>query len=121
MTVAFWVVTVLLALAFLGAGSMKAFRSKKDLAAAGMAWTDDFSDGAVKGIGAVEILGALGLVLPAATGVAPVLSPVAAIGLAVTMVGAIVVHVRRKESAAPAIGLLVLSVAAAVLGFLHLG
>lgn len=92
MTVAFWVVTTLLALAFLGAGSMKAIRSKKDLAAAGMAWTESFSAGAVK-----------------------------AIGLALTMVGAIVVHVRRKEPATPAIALLIVSVAAAVLGFLHLG
>ena len=120
MTVAFWVVTILLALAFLAAGSMKALRSKKDLAAAGMAWTDYFSDGAVKAIGAVEVLGALGLVLPALTGVAPVLSPIAAIGLALTMAGAVVVHVRRKESATPAVALLVLSVVAAVLGFGHL-
>ena len=35
-----------------------------------MAWSEDFSDSAVKGIGAVELLGALGVILPAATGIA---------------------------------------------------
>ena len=121
MTIAFWAVTALLALGFLFAGSMKATRAKDQLAASGMAWTEDFSSNAVKAIGVAEILGAIGLVLPAATGIAPLLSPIAAICLAITMVGAIIVHVRRKESATPAIALLILSVAAAVLGFAHLG
>lgn len=121
MTIAFWVVTALLALAFLSAGAMKATRSKEQLVASGMAWTEDFSAGAVKTIGVLEVIGAIGLVLPAATGVAPLLSPIAAICLGVTMVGAIVVHVRRKEAPTPAVVLLVLSIAAAVLGFAHLG
>lgn len=62
-----------------------------------MGWTADFSGAAVKAIGAVEILGALGLVLPRALDVAPVLTPLAATGLAVVQAAAIVVHVRRKE------------------------
>lgn len=117
MLVALWIVNGLLALAFLGAGLMKLTRPKAALKASGMGWTDDYSDGAVKLIGLAELLGALGLVLPLATGVAPVLTPVAAVALAATMVGAVAVHVRRKESPAPAAGLLVLSVVSAVLGF----
>lgn len=117
MDIASWIVTVLLALAFLVAGATKLLRPKPLLARSGLAWVEDFSAGAVKGIGAVEVVGALGLVLPKATGIAPVLSPIAAIGLAITMALATRVHVRRRETPAPAIGLGVLAVITAVLGF----
>ncbi len=92
-----WIIAGLLALAFAGAGLMKLTQPKHKLAASGMAWTEDFSDGQVKGIGAVEVLGALGLILPAALGIAEILTPLAAVGLALTMVGAAITHLRRKE------------------------
>lgn len=98
MNVVLWVIAVLLALVFLIAGLMKLAQPKEKLAASGMAWTEDFSAGAVKGIGVLEVLGALGLILPAVSGIAPVLTPLAALGLALVMVGAISVHVRRKEN-----------------------
>ena len=63
-----------------------------------MPYVEDFSDGQVKGIGAVEVLGGLGVILPSLTGAAPVLAPVAATGLALIMVLAAVVHLRRKEA-----------------------
>src|SRR4051812_50136283 len=66
-----------------------------------MGWTADFSAAAVKGIGAVEILGAIGLILPQALDIAPVLTPLAATGLAVVQGGAVIWHGRRKESKAP--------------------
>ena len=80
-----------------------------------MAWVDDFSPTSVRLIGTAEILGALGLVLPAVTGIAPILTPIAAVGLVVIMVGAAITHVRRKEPAiVPAnIVLLVLAVVVA--------
>jgi len=96
--VTLWIIASVLAVAFLLAGLMKLAQPKEKLAASGMAWTGDFSDGAVKAIGAVEVLGALGLILPAALGIAPVLTPLAATGLALTMLGAAVVHARRKEN-----------------------
>lgn len=115
MNIALWIVTALLALAFLAAGAMKLAQPRTKLAASGMAWTTDSSDGAVKAVGALEVLGALGLVLPAALGVATVLTPLAALGLALVMVGAVVVHVRRGETkalGAPVVlGLLALLVA----------
>jgi hypothetical protein len=83
--------------AFLFAGSSKALRPK-DALAQQMAWVEDFSPNTVKLIGSAEILGALGLVLPAWTGIAPVLTPLAAVGLMIVMVGAAVTHVRRKEN-----------------------
>ncbi len=118
MIIALWVVNILLALAFLAAGAMKVARPKPALVAAGMAYADDFSDGTIKAIGAAEVLGAVGLVLPLATGIVPILTPVAATALALVMAGAVVVHVRRKESAAPSLVLGAISVVSAVLGFL---
>ncbi len=118
MTIALWIINILLALAFLAAGGMKATRPRPALVSAGLAWVEDFSLGAVKTIGVLEVLGAIGLVLPLATGILPILTPIAATALAVTMIGAVVVHVRRRESALPAIVLGVLSIASAVLGYL---
>lgn len=96
MGLSFWIATGVLALAFLAAGAMKATQPKKKLAEQ-MAWVEDFSDSQVKGIGALEILGALGLVLPWVTGIALFLAPLAAIGLALTMVGGAYTHYKRGE------------------------
>jgi len=92
-----WIIAALLAAAFAAAGLMKLTQPKAKLAASGMAWTEDFSDGRVKAIGAIEVLGAIGLVLPAALGIATILTPLAAAGLAVTMAVAAAVHLRRGE------------------------
>jgi uncharacterized membrane protein YphA (DoxX/SURF4 family) len=96
MNTALWIVQGLLAVAFLMAGLMKATQPKKKLAE-NMAWVNDFSASQVRAIGIVEILGAIGLILPAATGILPILTPVAAVGLVVTMLGAAATHVRRGE------------------------
>ena len=98
MNVTLWIIASILAVAFLLAGLMKVGQPKDKLAASGMAWVEDYSAGAVKAIGAVEVLGALGLILPAAFDIAPILVPLAATGLAITMLGAAVVHGRRKEN-----------------------
>ena len=96
MNVLLWVVQGLLAAAFLMAGVLKTTTPKAKLAEK-MPWVEDFSPGTVKFIGAVEGLAAIGLVLPALTGIAPILTPLAAAGLAITMVLAAVVHLRRGE------------------------
>ncbi len=92
----FTIALVFLALAFLAAGLMKVTQPRDKLAAQ-MAWVEDFSDSQVKGIGALEVLGAVGLLLPWLTGIALSLVPLAAIGLALTMVGAAYVHFKRGE------------------------
>jgi uncharacterized membrane protein YphA (DoxX/SURF4 family) len=94
--IAIWALQGILALIFLAAGVTKTTQPKEKLEP-NMGWVADLSLPTVRLIGAVEILGALGLILPAATGIAPVLTPIAATGLALIMVGAIVVHIRRKE------------------------
>jgi hypothetical protein len=62
-----------------------------------MDWVDDYPDNGVKAIGAVEVLAAIGLILPALTGIATVLVPLAAVGLILLMIGAAITHGRRKE------------------------
>lgn len=96
MNTALWIVQGLLAAAFLMAGIMKIAKSKPELAEK-MGWVDDFSEGVIKTIGGLEVLGAIGLILPGLTGIAPVIIPLAAVGLGLTQVGAIVVHGRRGE------------------------
>ena len=99
MNLALWIIAGLLAAVFLLAGSTKLFTSREKLAKApGGGWVLDFSAGFVKALGAVEILGAVGLILPALLGIAPVLVPLAAVGLATIMVGAAIVTYRRHES-----------------------
>ena len=114
MNVVLWIVAGLLAVAFLAAGLMKLTQPKKKLADSGMGWTEDFSDGAVKGIGALEVLGAAGLILPAALDIVPVLVPIAATGLALLMLGAAVTHARRKESPNIVVNIVLLALAAFV-------
>ncbi|MGW0433011.1 DoxX family protein [Micromonospora sp. NPDC003197] len=96
MNVVLWILQALLAAMFAMAGAMKSTRPKGKLAPQ-LPWVEDFSPNLVRFIGAVEIAAAFGLILPAVTGIAPILTPLAATGLAVIMVGAIVIHARRKE------------------------
>ena len=114
MNVVLWIVAGVLAAAFLGAGLMKLAQPKEKLVESGMGWAGDFSPGVVKVIGALEVLGALGLILPAVFDVATVLVPIAAVGLALIMAGAIVVHARRKETPMVVINLVLLALAAFV-------
>ena len=91
-----WVVAGLLAVSFLIAGGGKLIMSKEKYAAfAG--WAEDFSAGSLKAIGALEVLGAVGLIVPAALDIAPFLVPLAAFGLAMIMVGAVMTRIRRRE------------------------
>jgi uncharacterized membrane protein YphA (DoxX/SURF4 family) len=117
MNIVAWILQIVLAIAFLGAGGMKLARPKPALVGAGMGWAEDFTDSNVKLIGAVEVLGAIGLVVPWLTGIAPILTPIAAVGLALVMGGAVVTHVRRKEQFVPPLVLGVLSLVVAVLRF----
>jgi len=96
MDIALWIAQGLLALAFLGAGTMKLTTPREKLMKR-MPWVEDVNEPTLKLIGTVEVLGALGLILPRATGIAPVLTPLAAAGLALVMALAMVLHTRRRE------------------------
>ncbi|WP_028850380.1 DoxX family protein [Thermocrispum municipale] len=99
MNTAAWVVQGVLAAMFFGVGLAKVTQTRQQLQALSpnLAWTEDFGDTTVKLIGAAEVLGALGLILPMLTGIAELLTPIAAVGLVVVLIGAVVTHARRKE------------------------
>ena len=96
--VGLWVVQGLLALAFLAAGGMKLTTPIEQLKA-NMPWVNGSMGSLVRFIGFVELLGALGLILPAATRIVPRLTPLAARGLTVVMLLAVITHLGRGELA----------------------
>jgi len=108
MNVVLWILQAVLALAFAMAGFMK-LTQPKDKLVSRLPWVEDFSPTTVKLIGTAELAAAIGLILPAATGIAPVLTP-----LTVLMVLAAMTHARRKEPGAIAVNAALLILAAIV-------
>ena len=93
-----WALQIVLAFAFLTVGWMHAFRSRQMAAGRpGMGWVLALPPPLMAFIGICEMLGALGLVLPAVTGVDPWLVPLAAAGLAAIMLLAAIFHIARRE------------------------
>lgn len=113
MHVFLWIVQILLAAAFGMAGVMKATQPKQKLRPR-LPWVEDFTPGTVRFIGIVELLGALGLILPAATGIAPILTPIAATGLAILMLLAAATHIRRREPSGVATNAVLFAAAAVI-------
>jgi uncharacterized membrane protein YphA (DoxX/SURF4 family) len=109
-----WIIASLLAAAFLAAGAMKLAQPQEKLATSGLGWTEDFSPGVVKLIGGLEVLAAIGLILPAVLDIVPVLVPLAAVGLIALMLGAAITHGRRKENQMIVANLVLLVLAAVV-------
>ena len=96
MNVFLWIVQAILAALFAMSGLVK-FLQPKDKLTGRYPWMQDFSQATVRFIGVMELLGAIGLIVPAATEIVSVLTPIAATGLAVMMVLAAGTHIRRKE------------------------
>ena len=96
--IALWTVQVLVALLFLNAGFMKTTGAIDELAKA-MTWVARHSEGFVRFVGISELLGGLGLLLPALTRIKPQLTPVAASALALVMVLAAGEHLLNGEAA----------------------
>jgi uncharacterized membrane protein YphA (DoxX/SURF4 family) len=95
---ALWIIAGVLAFAFFGSGAMKLAQSKDKLVASSTGgWAADWSPASIKLVGLAEIAGAVGLILPALLHIAPILVPLAAVGLILVMIGAAVVHSRRRE------------------------
>lgn len=112
MNIALWIVQVVLAGMFLMAGTMKAFQYER--AKASLPWVKDLPRSTVTCIGIAELLGGLGLLLPALTGILPWLTPLAAAGLALVMLLAMAFHTRRGERQAIVFNLILLVLAAFV-------
>jgi len=97
MNIALWIAAGVLAALNLAVGIMKLAQPREKLAES-MAWAAHFSDRAVRAIGALEILAAVGLVVPGLQHMAPVLVPLAAAGVAALQVGAAITNVRYGEA-----------------------
>jgi len=95
--IALWTAQVVLALAFVPAGFLHAFRFDQFAAMPRMEWAHTLGRTNVRIIGLLELAGALGLVVPAAADILPWLTPLAATGLAATMFFAAILHLRRRE------------------------
>jgi predicted secreted hydrolase len=106
--IALWIFGGLAAVLFLATGIVKIFVPKARLAKMGMAWTEHFRPWLIKLIGVLELLGAAGIIvgLVLMGNWAPLaywLIAVAAIGLVLVMIGALITHLRRHETPIPAI------------------
>ncbi|ULO07664.1 DoxX family protein [Paenibacillus sp. 19GGS1-52] len=95
MNMALWIVQGILGAGFIFSGWMKAFQYEK--AKASWHWVNEVSRGLVFFIGIVELLGVLGIIVPQATNIVPVLTPIAAIGLVIVVLFGALFHIKRKE------------------------
>ncbi len=107
--IALWVVQGLLALAMGMAGFMKISAPIEQLAQNGMGFVNDYSEGMVRFIGWSELLGAIGLILPAALRIKPILTPLAATGIAIIMLLAAEYHYAKSEPIISSVALLTLA------------
>jgi uncharacterized membrane protein YphA (DoxX/SURF4 family) len=96
--IALWIVASVLAAVFLASGASKILQPREKVIASGYRWAEDYTPDQVKLIGVIEAIGAIGLILPAALGILEILTAMAATGLALVMVAAALVHLRRNET-----------------------
>lgn len=104
MSIAVWIVSGLLAAGYVFSGSSKLLRSRDALKPT-MGWVEDLTAWQVKGIGVLELLGAIGLIVPVLTGMlvpslagVAILTPIAAVCLALLQICAFALHVKRGEA-----------------------
>jgi hypothetical protein len=99
MNLALWIVAGLLAVLLLVSSAKLVIPKEKILTIGGDAagWVESFNPGALKALGVLELAGAVGLILPAALDIAPVLTPLAAVGAMFLFAGAVIMRRRRGE------------------------
>ena len=115
MEIAYWIVGGLLAVFYLYAGGKKLVQSQEQLRPM-MGWVDRVPMPAVRTIGALEVAGAIGLILPPLTGIGPALAIAAAAGLLLIQVGGIALHLSRGEARLIGLNIGLLLAAAAAVG-----
>lgn len=97
MNIALWIVQALLAAVFALSGTAKLTQSKEKLIATGQTGVAPFPMPVVRVTAALEVLAAIGLIVPWAAGIAPVLTPLAAVGIILVMIGAAWSHWTLRE------------------------
>jgi len=113
MNIALWIAQALLAAIMVAAGAPKLLLPRARLAEK-MSWTKDAPAALVKLLGLAELLGAVGLILPRLTGIAPILTPIAAACVSLILVGALATKLRHHESPALPVVAMLLAVLIAV-------
>jgi DoxX-like family len=108
--IAYWIVAGLLALFYLYSGGIKVLQSREKLRPM-MGWVDTVPMVFMRTIGVLEVLGAIGLILPPLTGIAPWLALAAAIGLVLVQIGGIILHLSRGEAKVIGLNIVLLVVA----------
>jgi uncharacterized membrane protein YphA (DoxX/SURF4 family) len=109
MNTALWICQGLLAAVFLSSGFLKGTQTKERILATGQTGVRDYPLGFIRVIASAELLGAVGLIVPWATQIAPALTPLAACGLGIIMIGAARAHWRLREPRNVATNLVLLS------------
>ena len=120
MNIAIWIIQGILAAMFGMAGVMKSTQSKEKLAPQ-LPWVNDFSMTVVRLVGISELLGAIGLIVPWATGIQPILTPIAAAALAFVMILAAIYHLTKGEYKAIVFNIVLGGLAVAVAYFRYTG
>ena len=98
MDVAIWAASLVLAAIVVAAGLEKLLVPYEQLRTK-RPWVAEADRRAVKALGMAEVAGGIGVIVPALTGIARPLTPLAAACLVVLMVGALVVEVRHHRAA----------------------
>jgi uncharacterized membrane protein YphA (DoxX/SURF4 family) len=115
-----WILAGFLAALFLGTGVLKLTRTRDEIVAEGLTWAEDYTEPQLRALGWAEVLGAVGLVVPPLVGFG-IVTPVAASCLTVLTIGALVVHVRRREFLPDALRTIALIVMCVVLAYWRFG
>lgn len=114
MNIALWILQLLLALGFAASAVMKGTWDRERLVRAGQTGVQGLPTPLIRFIAVSEMLGVLGLVLPWASGIAPLLTPLAALGLGVIMILSAGVHITLREPKNVAINAVILAACLAV-------
>jgi len=109
--IAYWIIAVLLGVIYAFGGVKKLVQSRDQLRPM-MGWVDTMPMPRVRLIGLLEVLGAVGLILPPITGIAPALAIGAAIGLVLIQIGAFRLHLSRHELSDLPLNVILLAMAA---------
>jgi uncharacterized membrane protein YphA (DoxX/SURF4 family) len=104
-----WIAQIILALIFLGSGVAKSTMSRERMAATGQTGAAIQPLGFIRLIACCEILGAAAMILPITLEIDRLLTPIAAIGLGVIMIGAARIHIKLRESQAAAVNIALLA------------
>ena len=110
-----WVAQVVLAAVYVMAGFMKLTQPIDALVASGMTYAGDYPELLTRFIGTMEVLGAIGIILPAATRILPLLTSLAALGFSTIQVLAIGLHTTRGEFQVLPVNLVLLALSLLVL------